>query len=76
MTKKYKLRCFNCGYHFYNKKEVHRNHGEPICESCLADIASAEHDRFLEEEWCRNNPGLDPEEEHRKQVYISKYGEY
>ena len=48
----------------------------PICFQCLADYASAENDRFVEEEWYRNNPGKDMEEELRKQYYLNKYGEY
>jgi len=74
---KYNLHCFGCGELFNNKEEVYRNASVfPICGECLADIASAEQNRFLEEEWYRKNPGKDPEEEHRKQVYIAKYGEY
>jgi hypothetical protein len=80
MAKKYKLHCFGCGDLFHSKKDVHRRNGEPYCEECMgewmANVAASEYDRFQEEEWCRDNPGKDPEEEHRKQVYLFKYGEY
>lgn len=75
--KKYNLHCFGCGMKFYNNNEVYRNSlGWPTCGECMADSVAAEHDRFLEEEWYKNHPGQDPEEEHRKEVYLAKYGEY
>ena len=80
------LHCFDCGNEIYKKGEDYdrvsyltkygKKRSKPVCSECLANAANAEHDQFLEEEWYRNNPGMDPEEEHRKKVYLAKYGEY
>lgn len=76
MAKKYGLKCFRCGYKFINKEEVERIDSIPYCGMCMADIRCGEYSLFLEEEWARNNPGRDLEEELRKEVYLHKYGEY
>jgi len=84
--KRYGLHCFSCNGEIFIKGEdyerssyINKNgkkRSMPICFQCLADYASAENDRFVEEEWYRNNPGKDMEEELRKQYYLNKYGEY
>lgn len=80
MVKKYGLRCFGCGDLFRSKEDVHRCDGYPYCEECAGEIlsnqASAEYFQFQEDEWHRNNPGVDWEEEQLKQYYINRYGEY
>lgn len=79
MMKKYKLHCFGCGHQFHSKKDVYRGPKPkryPYCGECMAYYDTCEYEMAVEEEWYRNNPGKDPEEEHRKQVYLSKYGEY
>lgn len=76
MAKKYKLHCFGCGARFYNKGEVYRIDGKPYCGECMANDTASEYERFQEEEWYRNNPGKDMEEEMIKQANIARYGEY
>jgi len=46
MPKKYKLKCFYCGERFFDKTEVYRINGRPICGMCLGDISSVEQDAF------------------------------
>ena len=73
---KYNLKCFNCGYQFYDKNEVRRTKaGLPTCGGCLSGIASAEHDIFLEEQWATDHPNEDYETWNRERIYIAKYGE-
>ena len=38
MSKKYRLKCFDCGSQFYNKKQVERYEGKPYCGECIANI--------------------------------------
>ena len=63
--KKYKLHCFGCGSQFYSKEDVIRigNDKRPYCGDCVAGFCDWEEDNY-------------DEEEHRKAVYIRKYGEY
>jgi len=37
MTKKYGLKCFNCGDQFINKEEVIRVDGIPLCCQCVPE---------------------------------------
>ena len=80
------LHCFSCGEEIFIKGEdygrvsyINKNgkkRSMPICYGCQAESASAEHDAWVMDQWHKDNPGLDYEEEQRKQYYINKYGEY
>jgi len=59
----YKLHCFQCGEKFFNKKAVIRVGGMPYCGDCVSGWGYPDEDDY-------------DEEKHRKQVYLSKYGEY
>lgn len=69
MTKKYKLKCFDCGYQFYNKKEVERYEGKPYCGECIANIYM----NLAAEDYYREDPRS--EQEIIDQANIAKYGE-
>ena len=83
--KSYNLRCFNCGEPFYSKEEVFRvkyltpegkKRSMPICGECMANYASAEQERWEDEQWAKDNPGVDREQCEIDQAHIRKYGEY
>ena len=78
LRRNYKMHCLSCSSAFLCPAEFIRQGKEriPYCGECLADIASAEHDQYLEDKWYKEHPGMDPEEERRKEVYLMKYGEY
>ncbi len=56
MTKKYKLKCFSCGYKFKNKSEVSRMKdpqirkwkSKPLCNVCFGDIMSSSDDSIAD----------------------------
>jgi len=64
--KRYKLKCFGCGNLFYSKEDVIRigDDKKPYCGECVAGFSPP---------WEEDNYN---EEEHRRDVYIRKYGEY
>ena len=83
--KKYKLHCFNCGYDFYNKEEVFRvkyitpegkKRSMPVCGDCLSGWAAAEVEAYEDEQWAKENPGVDREQEMIDEYHRRRYGEY
>lgn len=61
--KEYGLHCFGCGSQFYSREDVYRSKGLPYCGECISGFEDTGEDDY-------------DEEEHRREVYIRKYGEY
>ena len=38
MSKKYRLKCFGCGFQFLDKRHVERHEGKPYCGECISNI--------------------------------------
>lgn len=78
--KRYKLKCFNCGYSFQNREDVCRVRGMPYCGVCEGDhhegIAMTIEDNYYEEKWAQEHPGVDREQYEIDRAHIRKYGEY
>lgn len=60
---KYGLKCFNCGEQFFNKEEVIRVNGIPLCGQCIPD------DRY----WDYQEPS---DQDQIDRAHIARYGEY
>jgi len=87
--KKYKLKCFRCGYQFWDKNEVFRdNFGYPICGQCIADLDANDMQYYEEKkrwnDWKKNKeycekrgilPPPDPDEQDLLDALVRKYGE-
>ena len=69
MSKKYKLKCFGCGYQFKNKKEVERYEKKPYCNECIANIYMNQAANDYYEEDPRS------EQEIIDEANIARYGE-